>query len=88
MSFLKKSDVKNHLSPCNHKGIHLYRPVSQPDVTGFPGEASGRPDLDPGHMVEESLKQPCSIGLETPSMEVESVSSNVAVPAASKSAHA
>jgi hypothetical protein len=35
MSHIKKIDVKNYLSSRNRKGIHLYRPTSQPDATGF-----------------------------------------------------
>jgi hypothetical protein len=36
MSFMKKSDVKNHLSPRHQNHIHIV-PVSQPDATGFSG---------------------------------------------------
>jgi hypothetical protein len=36
MTFIKKSDVKNHLSARQHSHIHL-APVSQPDATGFSG---------------------------------------------------
>ncbi|MGB8261046.1 MAG: hypothetical protein WCE75_11875 [Terracidiphilus sp.] len=35
MSLVKKSDVKNHLSPRFRKEIHLNQPESQPDATGF-----------------------------------------------------
>lgn len=35
MSLIKKSDVKNHLSPRYRTKIHLCQPVSQPDATGY-----------------------------------------------------
>jgi hypothetical protein len=35
MSLIKKSDVKNHLSPRYRTKIHLCRPASQPDATGY-----------------------------------------------------
>ena len=35
MSLIKKSDVKNHLSPHFRTKIHLCEPVSQPDATGY-----------------------------------------------------
>ena len=35
MSLIKKSDVKNHLSPRYRTKIHLCPPVSQPDATGY-----------------------------------------------------
>ncbi len=37
MSLVKKSDVKNHLSPRFRTKIHLSQPESQPDATGFSG---------------------------------------------------
>ena len=82
MSLIKKSDVKNHLSPRNHKGIHLYRVESQPDATGFSDEASG--DLEPGLPVEESLEQPGSTEPEASLAETESASIRVTAPATSK----
>ena len=36
MSLLKKSDVKNHLSPHFRTKLYLCPPESQPDATGFP----------------------------------------------------
>jgi hypothetical protein len=35
MSLIKKSDVKNHLSPRYRTKILLCRPLSQPDATGY-----------------------------------------------------
>ena len=41
MSLIKKSDVKNHLSPRHRTEIHLCPPESQPDATGFSAAESG-----------------------------------------------
>ena len=41
MSFMKQSDVKNHLSHRTRSQIHLIEPVSQPDATGFSGVEPG-----------------------------------------------
>jgi hypothetical protein len=35
VSPIKRSDVKNHLSPRHRTDIHLCQPESQPDATGF-----------------------------------------------------
>jgi hypothetical protein len=35
MSLIKKSDVKNHLSPQFRTKINPCEPVSQPDTTGY-----------------------------------------------------
>lgn len=59
MSFTKKSDVKNHLSSSNRRGIHLApRRASLPDATGFSGEQSVRADPATGDTTEQPLPQP------------------------------
>ena len=40
MSLIKKADVKNHLSARHRTEIHLARPGSQSDATGFLHEES------------------------------------------------
>ena len=42
MSLIKKSDVKNHLSPRHRTEIHL-QPAIQADSTGFPYEELAGP---------------------------------------------
>jgi len=74
MSLVKKSDVKNHLSPHHQKSIHLNRPLSEPDATGS--------------NVEEQRQQPSSSGLEAPPPAGSPDSSNTAAPTVSKSAQA
>lgn len=84
MSLVKKSDVKNHLSPHHQKEIHLNRPVSQPDATGFSVEEPARTD---SHVVGQQ-KQPSSGGPEAPPLVTSPDSSNTVAPTTSKSAQA
>lgn len=73
MSLVKKSDVKNHLSPHHRKGIHLTPPVSQPDATGF-SEDGSRTDMNGA----ERIQQPSSVALEAPVTSPDSHASVVA----------
>lgn len=73
MSLVKKSDVKNHLSPHFQKEIHLNRPVSEPDATGFSVEEPARTDSN----IEEQHQQASSIGLETSPDSVTTVAPTV-----------
>ncbi len=41
MSLTKKSDAKNHLSARFRNEIHLDKPVSEPDATGFSQDEPG-----------------------------------------------
>jgi len=84
MSLVKKSDVKNHLSPHHQKEIHLNRPLSQPDATGFSVEEPARTDSK----VEEQRQQPSSSGLEASPLAASPDSSNTVAPTVSKSAQA
>jgi hypothetical protein len=88
MSLIKKSDVKNYLSSQKRKGIHLYRPVSQPDATGFSGDQSGRADSDTSNVIAETVNRPSASGLETPSTKAQPDSNNVIMFVDSKSAQA
>jgi len=64
MSLIKKADVKNHLSARHRTGIHLARPESQSDATGFPHEesAGAAPKVD---AVENPLRIPTPTEPET-----------------------
>jgi hypothetical protein len=82
MSLVKRSDVKNHLSPHHQKGIHLDRPLSQPDATGFSVEEAAHTD------VEEQHQQSPSSGLEAPPLATSPYPSYAVAPTISKSAQA
>ena len=73
MSLVKKSDVKNHLSPHYQKEIHLDQPLSEPDATGFSVEEPARTDSN----IEEQRQQASSIGLETSPGSVTTVAPRV-----------
>jgi hypothetical protein len=66
MPLIKKRDVKNYFAARRHSGIHLHRPASQPDATGFSGEQSGRADSNPSDSLEKTPSQPSSTRLENP----------------------
>lgn len=87
MSLVKKSDVKNHLSPRNRNGIHLYQPESLSDATGFAGEGSESADPQMKDLTKE-LDQPALAQVDSPSSLTASDSSHVVAPVTSKSAQA
>ena len=86
MSPIKKSDVKNHLSARNRTGIHLYRPESQPNATGFAGEGSESAHSQMKDSAEKSLDQPAPNQLDAPLNATESDSSDFAASVTFKSA--
>jgi hypothetical protein len=45
MNLIKKSDVKNHLSPRHRTRNHPAAPASQPEAAGFSGEQSGEAQI-------------------------------------------
>ena len=85
MTLIKKSDVKNHLAARRHGGIHLYRPESVPDATGFAGEGSASADPQTKDLTEKPLHQPAPAQQDSVAA---SDSSHVAAPVTSKSAQA
>ena len=72
MPLIKKRDVKNYFAARRHSGIHLHRPASQPDATGFSGEQTGRVDSNPSDSPEKALSHPSSTRLENPSTNSQS----------------
>ncbi len=86
MSPIKKSDVKNHRSTHDRNGIHLYRPASQPDATGFSGEQAEPADSDASRTVEGAEHRPSASGQENRPAKAGSHSSGVVTITDSKSA--
>lgn len=84
MSFVKKSDVKNHLSAHHQKRIHLTPPVSQPDATGFSEDGLPLTDMNS----EEQIQQPSSSALEAPTVVTSPDSGITIASTLSKSEHA
>ncbi|MDR3740723.1 MAG: hypothetical protein P4L40_17045 [Terracidiphilus sp.] len=86
MSLVKKSDVKNHLSPRHHKDIHLYQPDIQQDATGFVVENSGPAGVTLDQRIGDALNQSGSIGTATAPFASDLRLESVVVPVASQSA--
>jgi len=84
MSLIKKNDVKNYLSSQKRKGIHLYRPVSQPDATGFSGDQPA-----PSEIKSDAVEKTAPAGqLKAPSTKAQLNSHSVVTLIDSKSAQA
>jgi hypothetical protein len=86
MSFVKKSDVKNHLSAHNRHGIHLHRPGSQPVPTDFSDGKSEHADANINNPDGSPLKQSPSSAISSSLAEPETDSGPVSSQAESKSA--
>ena len=65
MSLIKKADVKNHLSARHHREIHLARPESQSDATGFAHEDATSEDPKGNDSVENPPNIPTPSEPET-----------------------
>jgi hypothetical protein len=84
MSIVKKSDVKNHLSPRYRTKIHL----SQPDATGFSG---AEPDVikeNPATFSKDFTAEHSSIAIPVASADLLTGSTPPQSPLVSKSAQA
>jgi hypothetical protein len=86
MTLIKKRDVKNYFASRRQNRIHLHRPASQPDATGFSGERAGRGDSNSSYLSDKTPGQPT--GLETPSASSQADSGHVTAIAESKSSQA
>lgn len=62
MSIVKKSDVKNHLSLRYRTQIHLCRPDSQPDATGYSAAESSAVQSNPSIFTEDFVGEHSSSG--------------------------
>lgn len=55
MSNIRKTDVKNHMSPRFRWRIYLCEPEGQSDATGFPYEITAGADPNENHSIENPL---------------------------------
>ncbi len=62
MSLIKKSDVKNHLSPRHRTQIHLCQPESQPDATGFSVAEPDATKANPSSFTDDFVAEHSSSG--------------------------
>jgi len=84
MSLMKKSDVKNHLSPRKDRGLDMFRSASEPDETGYSGTESESSNSKAEITMAESLLQPNSKRQTANSAEVALEPDSVAFPAVPK----
>jgi hypothetical protein len=88
MSFVKKSDVKNHLSAHDRHGIHLCRPGSEPVATDFSDGESEHADANINNSDGSPIEQPPSSAMTStsPLIGPEPAPGSVSSQAESKSA--
>ena len=88
MSLIKKSDVKNHLSPRFRTRVPFYASVSQPDATGFSLAEGDTIKANPLNFAADFVSEhSSSVAVVTPA---EPVAGSIGrrAPTASKSAQA
>ena len=88
MSLIKKSDVKNHLSPRFRTKIHLCQPESQPDATGFSVAEPDAIKADPSGFAEDFVAEHSSSGVALAPADPLTGSIRPQAPAVSKSVQA
>ena len=86
MSLVKKSDVKNHLSPRFRTKIHLNLPESQPDATGFSGAEPNAVKANPSNFAEDFVAEHSSLAIPVAAADLLTGSTRPLVPFVSKSA--
>lgn len=86
MSLIKQSDVKNHLSARFRKAIHLDRPVSEPDATGFSQDEAGASKADPSDFANDFQVEHTFSGTTLAPSDPLTGSMDPQTPATSKSA--
>jgi hypothetical protein len=88
MSIIKKSDVKNHLSPGFRTKIHLCNAVSEPDATGHSAAEPGEVQAGSSGFAQDFLTDHSSRGAAIAQAKPVAGSTSPQAPAVSKSARA
>jgi len=88
MVLIKKRDVESYFSSRKPKGVSTFRPVSQPDATGFSDEEAGSEAVNSEDSAEDTLTQPPSSGIKMPVTGVALSAGAPLTPVASKSVQA
>ncbi len=84
MSLIKKSDVKNHLSPRDLTKIHLCRPLSQPDATGYSVAEPDAINANPSDFAADFVTEHSSSGTSLSPADPKTGSTYAQAPAVSK----
>jgi hypothetical protein len=88
MSLIKKSDVKNHLSPRFRTKIHLCEPESQPDATGYSVVEPNASKANASSFAEDFFAEHSSSGLVVAAADPVTGSIRLQAPTVSRSAQA
>lgn len=88
MSVVKKTDVKNHLSPPFLAKIHLVQPESQPDATGFSVAEPDAAGADRSKFAKDFVAEHSSSGVAVAPADQLTGSSSQQAATVSKSAQA
>ena len=88
MSLIKKSDVKNHLSPRFRTKIHLCQPESQPDATGFSVAEPDAIKANPSSFADDFVAEHSSSGTSVAPADPVTGSIRPQAPTVPKSAQA
>jgi hypothetical protein len=87
MSLVKRSDVKNHLSPRFRTKIHLCEPVSQPDATGFSSAEPEPTSPQPAEFADDFIGEHSSPAAPGDQSRQVQVAVGLQAPSTTKSAH-
>ena len=88
MVLIKKRDVESYFASRRPKGTRMFRPVSQPNATGFSEKSTGRAAVNAENSAGDTLAQPTSSGEDTSVSDVAPSSCGPLKPFATKSAQA
>jgi hypothetical protein len=86
MSLVKRSDVKNHLSPRFRTKIHLCESVSQPDATGFSSDEPDTTTPQPAEFADDFIGEHSSSGAAGAPSRQAPVAVRLQAPSTTKSA--
>ncbi len=84
MSFIERSDVKNHLRSPFLTKIHLVQPESQPDATGYSVAEPDASKANPSGFAEDFVAEHASSGVAVAPTDPVTASIRPQAPAASK----
>ena len=86
MTIIKKIDVNNYLSSRKRKGIHLYRPPTQPNLIELSGAPSAQADSYASNIIEATSNRSSLSKVDPLQTETRLARDPIPVPTKSESA--